>query len=407
MAVSTVLTVNPQEVVRESGFLLSNSLKVLKSGIPDYSSKFANGGSGVTVKIAKPTKVGVSSGSWDVSSSANADRDGSVDLTMSRTPITVSHQFTDDNLVLDFQDFQEQIVKPSMARLSAEIEKRFLAAVVPGVSTFSQAAGLTSAAVASARRYMVDNLCPEDRLKAVIRSSMTEDLTQDTENLFNAANAIGKQNTDGVVGRWGGFDFMESTLMPVQTSGSRAAGTISTTVVEGNATMILDIGSGTETVKAGEVFTVVGRRAVNDQTKDDLGFDKRWVVTADATASGGIVTVTVTEAVYAGASDNRKNVTSLPTAADTIVWVGAASSSIQQGLFFDPMFAATAFGSLPVTDEANGRATTVPGTKIKLRFERQKNTRDGITTVRWDVLPAFALVEPAFACRFFRTASTT
>ena len=90
-----------------------------------------------------------------------------------------------------------------------------------------------------------------------------------------------------------------------------------------------------------------------------------------------------------------------------MVWVGAGSATVQQGLFYNPLAFATAFADLPVDDEANGAITTVPGTNIRLRFERQKDSKAGETVYRWDVLMASALVEPAFAARFLRTASTT
>lgn len=135
---------------------------------------------------------------------------------------------------------------------------------------------------------------------------------------------------------------------------------------------------------------------------------RKFVVLADAAAVAGIVSLTVTEAIYASSSDNRQNVSRLPTSGDAVIWVGAASDSgILQGIFYDPMAFATAFGDLPVDDEANGYVTTVPGTKIRLRYERQKNSATGQTVFRWDVLPAWTCVEPAFAARFLRTASVT
>ena len=407
---STVATVSPQLVVRESEYLLKNQPTVLKTGIPDYSAKFKGGQSGTTVKIAKPTKVGISSGAWDTSASPQAVRDGSVDLTMSSTPLNVTFNFTPDQLGMSFEDMSAQFIKPGMARLVAAVEKDFLDNVVPKISRYANAASLTSAAVASLRTILGDSLCPQDNLKAVVRYQMNQDLQQDTEDLYNAAAAISKSNLKGSVPTWGGFEFHEATIMPVQTTGTRTAtggGTVNTTMVEGANTVILDIGAGTETVKKGETFYIAACEAVNDQTKASLGTPKKFTVYADATASGGLVTVTLTENIYASGSDARQNVTRLPTSSDTIVWIGAGSSSLMQGVFYDPMAFATAFLDLPAYDEANAAPFTVPGTKIRGLFKRQENVATGVTTFRWDVVPAWALVEDAFAARFFRTASTT
>jgi hypothetical protein len=404
---STVATVSPQLVVRESEYQLKNVPTVLRSGIPDYSSKFKGGASGTTVKIAKPTKVSVSDGTWDTSAAPNADREASVDLTMATTPVTVTHSFTPDQLGMLFEDFAEQIQKPSMGALVSKIESKFLTAVVPKISRFVQGAGLTSASVAGLRTVLGDALCPQNNLKAAVRYLMNQDLQQDTEDLYNAASAIGKANLKGSVPNWGGFDIVESTIMPIQTTGTRAASTIGTTVVEGATTILVDVGSGTETVKKGEIFYVALCQDVNAITKDSLGTPKRYVVSADATAVGGIATLTVTEAVYASSSDNRQNVTRLPTAGDTVVWVGAGSASNMQGIFYDPMAFATAFLDFPAYNESNAAPFTVPGTKIKGIFKRQENVATGVTTFRWDVLMASALIEDSFAARFIRSASTT
>jgi hypothetical protein len=406
---STVATVSPQLVVRESEYLLKNQPTVLKTGIPDYSSKFKGGASGTTVKIAKPTKVGITTGAWDTSSSAQAVRDGSVDLTMGTTPINVTFNFTPDQLGMNFEDMSAQFIKPGMARLVAAVEKSFLDSVVAQISNVHNAASLTSAAVASLRTMLGDSLCPQDNLKAVVRYQMNQDLQQDTEDLFNAAASISKSNLKGAVPSWGGFEFSECTIMPVQTTGTRTntgGGTVGTTNTEGANTVILDVGAGTNTIKKGETFYSVGE-AVNDQTKASLGTYKKWTVAADATATDGLVTVTLTENVYASTSDPRQNTTKLLTSGDAIVWIGGTSASIMQGLFYDPMAFATAFLDLPAYDESNAAPFTVPGTKIRGLFKRQENVATGVTTYRWDVVPAWALVENAFAARFLRTATTT
>ena len=142
MAVSTVANQSPTEIVREAGLLLSNQLQFLKSGIPDHSAKFKGGGSGRTVTLARPTKVRVSTGTWNVSSVPNASREVGVPLAMSSTPITVPWIFTDDQRYMDFQDMKQQVITPSIKRLAAEIERNVLENVMPGIPTFAQAATL-------------------------------------------------------------------------------------------------------------------------------------------------------------------------------------------------------------------------------------------------------------------------
>lgn len=406
---ATVTTITPTQVAREFAYKLGlkNAIQFLKSGIPDFSNKFQDGATGRSFKIPKPAKLLTSSGSWDVSSSGNNILEGSATLSMPSTPYSVSFELTDDQGALDFENLKRQAINPGSDALASKIESVTLQALLPGVAEAYSAATLSTTAIGQIQAAMDDNLCPQDERKALINGYTSADLVVATQGLFNAQNTIAQQNKTGDLSRWYDFDFMKSTMMPSQTTGSRAASTMAATVTEGSATFSIDVGSGTETVKKGEVFTVASVYQVNPQTKDVTTKLRMFVVSADATASGGVVSVTVTEAPYASSTDSRRNVDALPQSGATIVWQGAASTTFSQGLFYHPNFAATAFATLPVDDPTMQAIATVPGTNMKIRYEKYRVGRGGYTGHRFDVLYCTTLVEPAFAARFFRTGSTT
>jgi hypothetical protein len=404
---ATVTTVSPQQVAREFAYQLAlkNQLKILKAGIPDFSAKFKDGASGRTVKIPKPAKFLVGSGSWDVSSSVNNILEGSVDLAMPSTPYNVAIELSDDQGTLDFQDLKQQAINPMSDALAAKVESVLLASWMPGVREAYNSATLDTTAIGQIQAKMDQNLCPTNNRKALVDGFLQADLIADTEGFFNAQGTISAQNKTGEVQTWYDFEFMKSTMMPGYTTGSRAASTMAATVTEATAAFSIDVGSGTETVKKGEVFYVAAVNQVNPQTKETTAYLRRFVVAADAKAVGGVAAVTVTEKVYADATDSRRNVDALPQSGAAVYWVGATSSTSSQGLFFHPSFAATAFADLTIDDPKMQAIATVPGTKMKIRYEKYRVGRGGYTGHRFDVLFASALVEDAFACKFIKNAT--
>jgi hypothetical protein len=104
------------------------------------------------------------------------------------------------------------------------------------------------------------------------------------------------------------------------------------------ASLILSTFNGaTDTIKAGEILTIASCNAVNPVTKADLGFLKQFVVTADVTASGSAVTLTISPMpVFSGPFQNCKfaaGVTDLNTKA--VVFKGTASTAYPQNLIFN------------------------------------------------------------------------
>jgi len=197
---------------------------------------------------------------------------------------------------------------------------------------------------------------------------------------------------------------VKSQLVPSVTTGSRAASTVGTTVTAGDTTIAIDVGSGTETVKAGEVFTVAGRYKVNPQTGATITSElKTFTVLEDAVASGGIATVNVGEAIYA--SGAKKNVSALPTASDAIIWVGAQSSTYGQALAFVPEFAGIAFANLVLPEDAKSARESYKG--ISMRMVERYDIDDDLFKVRFDIVMGVVMKVPEMAAKFIRTSATT
>lgn len=102
-------------------------------------------------------------------------------------------------------------------------------------------------------------------------------------------------------------------------------------------TLDLIIGTGGETVKAGEVFTITGVKAWDPEINAARPFDAQFVVLEDAAAVSGDVTVKIFPAIIAhvaspGNNTQRVNnahatVAAVPSGGAPVVWAGAASTT--------------------------------------------------------------------------------
>ena len=101
-------------------------------------------------------------------------------------------------------------------------------------------------------------------------------------------------------------------------------------------TLITSIGSGTETVKDGEVFTIAGVNAYDNRRQADLGYLQQFRVVGDAVAVGGAVTLRIFPAIIipvASPANNTDRVntahatcTAAPAGGAAITWKQAASN---------------------------------------------------------------------------------
>lgn len=139
------------------------------------------------------------------------------------------------------------------------------------------------------------------------------------------------------------------------------------------------------TIKAGEVFTMVGVNAVNPRTKADLGYLRQFVVLVDAVADGsGLATLTIANPIIT--SGAYQNVTAAPADSANIVWMGVASNSYTQNAIFHKSAIALVFAKLQ--DPYSGQASyaTDPETGVSIRYWRTSDGTNDTHLHRWDAL---------------------
>ncbi len=225
------------------------------------------------------------------------------------------------------------------------------------------------------------------------------------KGLFNPTDTISKQFKNGMMGTGVlGFDEINmSQSIKVHTTGSRdaSASTLVKTpgvTTEGASTILLEQGSVTTTIKAGDVFTIADSFAVNPQTRETTGSLFQFVALADATAVTGTWTVTVAPMYSSGHA--LATMTALPVTGKAVTFLGAASSQYAQNLVYhkDAITFATADLLLPQGVDMASRAVH---NGISLRIVRQYDINNDRMPCRIDVLYGYSTIRPQMAARIW------
>lgn len=145
----------------------------------------------------------------------------------------------------------------------------------------------------------------------------------------------------------------------------------------------IDIGSGTETVLDGEVFTIAGVFAYDNRAKKALNHLQQFRVVGNATAVGGVASVRVYPALIT--SGPFQTIAQAPANTAVVNFVGAPSATLQPRFIAnkDAVVVNTADLIMPAT----GTASRVSLTKVPLsvRMWQDSSFATGEHRVRFDV----------------------
>jgi hypothetical protein len=185
------------------------------------------------------------------------------------------------------------------------------------------------------------------------------------------------------------------------TTGTRTgAHSVTTTVSTQGASTIAITGTGTQTIKKGDVFTINGVFAVNPQTRESTGSLQQFVCTEDVAAvAGAYATVKISPAIYTSAHA-LATVSSFPQAGDTITFLGGASTQYPQNLVYhrDAIAFATADLLMP---QGVDMASRQVHNGISMRVVRQYDINNDRMPCRIDVLYGYNVIRPQMAVRLW------
>lgn len=359
-----------------------------KNGDANVKGKF-----GPTLKIRLPNEYTVRSG---ITMSTQDVSETSVDLVVS-TVKGVDLSFTSQELALSLDDFSDRIIDPAMSVLAANIEADALNMYKDVYNLYDgDAAAFSFTSVSNARQILTDSLAPHDNRRTMtLNTTHATKFMIDTKGLFHSSEEISEQYREGKVGKTGGFDHYENTLLLPHTTGTaaKATGYLSNGVGQSGATIAVD--TGTTTFLIGDVITFAGVFRVHPETKGSTGALQQFVITANSGASATSLAISPS-VVATGARQNVSN-----TVADNsaVTKIGAgASETLVQSLGFHKNAFVFVTADLPLPDGTDwARREVVDGISVSL--VRDFTISDRSFPCRLDVLYGYKAVRPQLAVR--------
>lgn len=381
-----------------------------------YDDRFAVDGAkiGTQLNIRMPSRYTVRSG-------AAASTQDHVERS---TPLYVSSQVGIDvswssvDLTMSMDDFRERHIEPAMAQLAAHIENASLSDAYKLVNNY---VGTTSTQLnykrfRSAGAELTKELAPSSQRSAILTPDSIVEFGDDVKGLFQDSGQIAKQYKEGMMGRTGGFDVYENTLVPSHTRGSLAGSPLTNGTALGTATtanawvsqtaLSVDGATSGTTLKAGDVITLSGVYRVHPESKANTGELQKFVVQSDVTLTTAATAYTVTVKpglIYGSGNAFQNCVLSGVSDTDglTVTAFGVASTTYDQDLFFhrDAFVFATADLIDVSTMGAWGARENYEG--ISMRLAKQWSASTDAVTTRFDILYGFAGLYPELAVRHF------
>lgn len=389
-------------ITNKSLEIFENSLVLSRNVNKQYDSSFAVEGAkiGSTLRIRLPDRALVTSGA---ALQVQDDNEQYTTLSVSNQA-HIGVNFTTAELALSLDDFSERVLKPRISQLASYVDADVANAyksIYGTVGTPGTTPG-TSLVLLQGQQKLNEGAVSESQRYATVNPAANAGLVEGLKGLFNPGDTVSRQFRSGMMGTGVlGYDEINmSQSIKQHTTGTRAgAHTITTTVSTQGSTTILVTGTGTETVTAGDVFTVASVYAVNPQTRESTGALQQFVVTTATAAVGGAYTLTVSPAMYT--SENAlATINRFPTASDVVTWVGAASTQYPQNLIYqkDAITLATADLLLPRGVDMASRKVH---NGISMRIVRQYDINNDRMPCRIDVLYGYSVIRPAAAVRLW------
>jgi hypothetical protein len=329
--------------------------------------------------------------------------------------ITVPIEWTNKEEALSL-DQLEEILKPAAETACIELETSFC-------DFMYQRAALLSGTVGTAVDAWADVANPMSLMKALgvpegmhhfIMNPFTMQNLAGAQSGLNAADQLVRTAWENaqIATPFAGLRALSSNSMSSYTSGACAdrEGAITDTAVDQTYvthkdTMIQSIEidgiTASGVIKAGEMIEVEGRYYVHPRTGkkilDASGAPITWkgTVTADATASSGVATLLVSGPAIYEANGQYNNVDSAFAEDDVVNILGATATNYQPNLFYHKDAFAIAFVKLPKLFSTDTLAVTEDG--IAIRVSKYSDGDANSQKIRFDLLPAFACLNPFFA----------
>ena len=397
---NSILTIDM--ITRKALEILENNLVITRTVNRQYDDSFAVQGAkiGSTLRIRLPDRALVTDGA---ALQVQDDNEQFTTLTVSSQK-HIGVNFTTAELTMQLDDFAERVLKPRISQLASSIDAdvaNSFKSIYQSVGTPGTTPG-TSLVLLQGQQKLNEAAAVMAPRYATVNPAANAGLVEGMKGLFNPTNTISRQFKNGLMGE-GVLGFEEISMsqsIKQHTTGTRTGShTVTSAVTAQGSTTILITGTGSQTIKQGDVFTVANVYAVNPQTRESTGSLQQFVATADATATGGAYTVSVSPAMYTS-GHALATIDAFPQASAVVTFLGSASTQYPQNLIYhkDAITFATADLLMP---QGVDMASRQVHNGISMRIVRQYDINNDRLPCRIDVLYGFSVIRPQMGVRLW------
>lgn len=400
---NTILT--SQIITREAQRILHQKLNMVGNMNRQYDDRFAKRGAkiGTSLDLRLPAKFTVRTGS---TYSGQNVVERKVNLPVA-TVKGVDMSITDLEMALSLDDFSKTILVPAMSQLAAQIEYDAVNSLYKYVPNY---VGTVSTQIdykkfQQAGQVLTENLAPSSQRSFILNPSSRVEFSDAVKGLFQSSSNIENQYKEGIVGRTGGFDVFENTMIPVHTTGTYAGTPLTNGANQGSTgadnayattTSLITDGWTSTSLKAGDIITIADVFDVHPETKQSTGKLKNFTVVADISDTAGAITMSISPAIIAGGA--YQNATARAGDNKAITVLGTSATAYGQNIAFHKDAFAFVTADLEVPKGVDIAAREVLD-GVSMRFVRWFDGGAGEFKSRIDVLYGFAAVYPELAVR--------
>lgn len=401
--------VNGTLVTFEVARAFANSLRGVGQFNRTYSDEYAQKGGkiGDTVKIRLEQQ-------WETSDGEGLVEQNLLDRTISlvlnrRRHIGFGWSTAEETLDLD--DIRNRYVNRAGETLANIYDRLALADVYKSVYNALGTLGTTPSALltySNARTKILDLAGPDSDIVAVLEPYAQAVIADAVKGYQVPIEQISEAYRKGLfasnhlgIDRW----YTDQNI-PRFTSGTSTTATplINGANQTGSSIVTDGWGSGTTTLRTGDIVTFAGVRWVNPLSKEDVGRLAQFTLTADATDSTGAVTISISPAIVT--SGPLQNVTGAPADNATITYwamsaggTQAATVSPQNLVFHRDAFATAMVDLAQPRGGAEFARVSSKALNISIRWVQQYGIQDDRNRSRLDILFGSVAVKPEFATR--------
>ena len=402
---NTILT--SQIITREAQRILHQKLNMVGNMNRQYDDRFAKRGAkiGTSLDLRLPAKFTVRTGS---TYSGQNVVERKVNLPVA-TVKGVDMAISDLEMALSLDDFSKTILEPAMAQLAAQIEYDAVNSLYKYVPNYvgTVSTQLDYKKFQQAGQVLTENLAPSSQRCFILNPASRVEFSDAVKGLFQSSTNIENQYKEGIVGRTGGFDVFENTMIPAHTTGTYGGTPLTNGANQGStgadnayaatSSLITDgWTSGGTSLKAGDIITIADVYEVHPETKQSTGKLKKFTVTADISDTTGAITMTISPAIIAGGA--YQNVTARAGDNKAITVLGTSATAYGQNIAFHKDAFAFVTADLEVPNGVDMAAREVYD-GVSMRFVRWFDGDTGEFKSRIDILYGFAPVYPELAVR--------